>query len=230
MTATSYNGWPASEQATQLGVVRLAVGGVEFVGGVKGGDVHTVLEYVATQFHTRIEPLVNPGCWGWSYRQNRNADNLSCHSSGTAIDCNAPQHPNGVPVERTFTQAEIAKVHAILASVPELDEVVHWGGDWSRANGLTPDSMHFEIHGHDTAQLARVAARIRNPQPRKDWSDMATKEEFAAVLEEHLAPIEKQLAAVLSWAKSARAQALAAHSEGIEANDKLDDHLQGTKG
>lgn len=159
--STSYNGFPASTDPKAVGIVPLVIGGVPFVGGVKGGDVALVLGYVATQYDKRVEPLTSPGCWGWSYRQNRNANNLSNHSSGTAIDCNAPKHPNGVDVGRTFSNAQIQTVHTILAEIPELSAAVHWGGDWTRANGLTPDSMHFEIHDHDTARLARVAKRIK---------------------------------------------------------------------
>lgn len=165
MTVYSYNGWSASVDASAIGIVPLTVAGISFPGGVRGGDVHTVLRHVAEQFHRRVEPLASPGCWGWSYRQNRNAANLSCHSSGTAIDCNAPKHPNGVEAVKTFSDGQIKAVHAILSEIPELAEVVHWGGDW-HAPALTPDPMHFEIHDHDTAKLARVADRIRTKGDR----------------------------------------------------------------
>ena len=156
---TSYNGWPASTSQDAIGVVPLKVAGVEFVGGVRSGDVHTVLGHVAQEFNDRVERLVHPGCWGYAYRQNRNANNLSCHASGTAIDCNAPLHPNGVATSKTYSPAQIAEVHKILAEIPELSEVVHWGGDWTRV----PDAMHFEIHDFDTDKLARVAKRIKEP-------------------------------------------------------------------
>lgn len=164
---TSYNGWPASPDPRDLNVAPLVVEGVPFVGGVRSGDVHTVLEYVATQYHHRVEALISPGCWGWAYRQNRNASNLSCHSSATAIDVNAPKHPNGIEASRTFTASEIAEVHQILAEIPELAEVVHWGGDWHREDRLTPDPMHFEIHNYDRAKLARVAMRVREANVSK---------------------------------------------------------------
>jgi len=160
---TSYNGWPASRDPRAIHVVPLVVRGVEFIGGCKSGDVHTVLSHVLGEFHDRVEHLKNPGCWGYSYRPNRNnPDELSCHASATAADANAPAHPNGVEAIKTFTPAEIAEVHEILREIAELDEVVHWGGDWHEANGLTPDAMHFEIHDHDLAKLARVAARIKH--------------------------------------------------------------------
>jgi hypothetical protein len=141
--------------------VPLVVNGVEFVGGVLGGDVHTVLEHFWTQFDKRVERLVNPGCWGYSFRPNRNDPNsLSNHSSATAADGNAPKHPNGIEASRNFSRAQIAEVHQILAEVPELADVLHWGGDWHAP--LRPDPMHAEIHGHDLAKLARVAQRIRD--------------------------------------------------------------------
>lgn len=167
--ARSYNGWPASPSAHSIDIVDLTVHGVQFVGGVRAGDVHTVLGHIADQYHRRVEPLRNPGCWGWAYRQNRNADNLSCHSSGTAIDCNAPRHPNGIEARENYSRRQIDEVHRILREIPELDAVVHWGGDWHRPS-LTPDPMHFEIHDHDTAKLRRVADRIRNQSEEDDMS------------------------------------------------------------
>jgi hypothetical protein len=153
--ATSQNGWPASPSLARRPLI---VGGVEFIGGiVDNKDVATILGYVMTRFHHEVEPLHNPGCWGFSYRENRNDPNsLSNHSSGTAVDANAPQHPNGVPTSRTFTAAQIATVHPILDAV---DGVVRWGGDYTG----TPDSMHFEINSVPV-RVAIVAARIRRAQ------------------------------------------------------------------
>jgi len=149
---TSQNGWSASPD---LRLRPLVVAGVAFVPGIRDDDdVATVLGYVLTQVHERVEPLRNPGCWGYSYRPNRNDPNsLSNHSSGTAVDANAPAHPNGVPTAQTFTAAQIAEVHAILA---EVDGAVRWGGDYTH----TPDSMHFEINT-DPATLHQVAERLR---------------------------------------------------------------------
>lgn len=121
--------------------------------GVRTGDVATVLFYVAEQFHRRVEPLVAGWCWGYSYRQNRNAANLSCHSSATAIDLNAPRHPNGK--RGTFTAAQVAEIKAILL---EVGRVVRWGGEFTG----TPDEMHFEIVA-SPATVAMIAGRL-NPK------------------------------------------------------------------
>jgi hypothetical protein len=153
----SQNGWNASPDLKRR---KLIVSGVEFVGGiVDNDDVATVLGYVAEQFHERVEPLHNPGCWGFFYRANRNdASSLSNHSSGTAIDVNAPKHPNGVATANTYSRSQVAEVHKILA---EVGNVVRWGGDYKK----TVDAMHFEING-SAASVAKVAATCVPPSGR----------------------------------------------------------------
>jgi len=41
---------------------------VQFPGGVKGGDVATVLEHIATGIHLKVERLVKGWCWGYEFR------------------------------------------------------------------------------------------------------------------------------------------------------------------
>lgn len=165
MPRFSQNGWFASPNPSELAVTPLVVGGASFAPGVRAGDVHTVLGYVATQVHERVEATIPGHCWGYSFRDNANDPNsLSNHSSATAIDYNAPEHPNGVPASRTFTAAQIGVIHEILNDV---DHVVRWGGDYTG----TPDAMHFEINA-SVGQVAEVAQRLRNeallnqPRPR----------------------------------------------------------------
>lgn len=151
----SYNGWRASRSPAAIGVKPFEVVGREFPAGVKTGPVAVVLGYVAEQFHLRVEPLVNPGCWGYNYRANRNnPSNLSCHASGTAVDVNAPRHPNGR--RGTFSKEQVAEIRRILA---EVRGVVEWGADFS----TTPDEMHFEISG-SVAEVAAVAKSLSQPQ------------------------------------------------------------------
>lgn len=148
--ATSQNDWPASSDRRALGVSTFTAAGVAFPGGVKAGDVSTVLGYVATQFHHRVEALVPGWCWGWAYRDVRGSAGLSNHASGTAIDVNAPHHPLGSV--GTFSEAQRGEIHTILA---EVGGVVRWGGDYTGRK----DEMHFEIHGNAQA-VAAVAARL----------------------------------------------------------------------
>lgn len=163
MTTYSYNGWSASPTPADFGGLdnRVVAGtdGVKLVPGLRAGDVAEVLFHVAAQLHARVEKgeLYEPGDeWGYSYRQNRNANNLSCHSSGTAFDWNATRHPNGTT--GTFTPAQVAEIHAILA---EVDGVVGWGGGWGASS--TPDWMHFEIQASPAA-VKKVADKIRAGQ------------------------------------------------------------------
>jgi hypothetical protein len=170
VTEYSYNGWPASRT---LKTRPLTVDGVTF-SIVDNDDVETVFRYIVEEFVRTVQPLRPGSCFGYNYRPNVNdPSELSNHSSGTALDINAEQHPNDTPTLSTFTPAQVTACHAILASVPELDEVVHWGGDW--ATPLTTDSMHWEIHDHDLAKLRRVADRIRTQEDYMASDDAAQK-------------------------------------------------------
>ena len=163
---TSYNGWPASTDKASIGVDKnFAVHDVAFPGGVKAGDVAVVLAYVMEQFHLRVEPLVAGWCWGYNYRQNRNADNLSCHSSATAVDANAPRHPNGK--RGTFNPVQVGEIRLILH---EVSPAVKWGGDFRG----TPDEMHFEIAGN-AAVVKAVADRIRQKQEGNEMTPAQEK-------------------------------------------------------
>jgi hypothetical protein len=149
--ATSQNGWPAGS-SSQIPIVGLTVGGVTFPAGVRSGPVHTILAYVAGRFDREVEALVRGWCWGHSYRRISGSTSLSNHSSGTAIDCNAPRHPLGR--SGTFSAAQRSRIHAIVASC---NGVVRWGGDYSGRK----DEMHFEIDVRPgDPRIAQLAKKI----------------------------------------------------------------------
>ena len=154
MTEHSYNGWPASRDPGAIGIDHaFTAAGVTFPGGVRAGDVETVFRYLVEQLHKRVERAVQGWCWGYNYRPNtNNPSELSCHASGTALDYNAPRHPNKTP--GTWSPRQIAEVHRILA---ELRNVVRWLEDSNH------DSMHFEIHGDEHAVHA-VALALTAPK------------------------------------------------------------------
>jgi D-alanyl-D-alanine carboxypeptidase len=168
---SSYNGWPASDDPNAIDVdPGFRAAGCAFPGGARAGDVSTVLGYVIDQVAARVEPpLINPdtgapgyGCWGFNYRANvNNPSTLSCHSSATALDWNAPAHPNGA--HGTFSDAQRATIYDILA---EVGGAVQWGGDYSG----TVDEMHFEIIV-DAGTLAQVAAGLAGGGYQPDGAD-----------------------------------------------------------
>ncbi len=150
---TSYNGWPASTNKAAIGVdPDFKVAGFKFPGGVKKGAVSTVFKFLLGNFHLRVESLGESTGdeWGYAYRQNRNANNLSCHSSGTAVDVNARQHTNGRA--NTFSAFQVKQLRVILKW---LAGTVIWGGDFTR----TKDEMHFEIAVGATT-LQRLANKL----------------------------------------------------------------------
>lgn len=184
---TSYNGWSASPT---LSIRTLRVGAVPFPPGVRDNDdVATVLGYVAARFDAKVERLYSPGCWGFNYRPSRNGAALSCHSSGTAIDCNAPSHPNGKI--GTFSPGQRAQIIALLrdlgADTDGYGGVIHWGGLFRN----TKDEMHFEVRSYEPDRLHDYAERIRTgaltidgPAPQEDI--MATADELRAIVREEI--------------------------------------------
>lgn len=164
----SQNGWYANSDPKTINVVSFNVAGVNFPNGVKGGNVETVLRYVAEQFHKTVEPLRSGECWGYYYKSIEGSTTLSNHASGTAIDINAPAHPMGV--RGTFSTTKLAAIRRILTY---LEGVVRWGGDYAgRA-----DEMHFEINDN-AAEVARIAKKITNSQEEP----MPTADEIATAV------------------------------------------------
>jgi hypothetical protein len=149
--ATSQNGWSAGSSSV-VPLSTLSVGAATFPAGVRRGDVHIVLGYVARRFYREVEALVKGWCWGHSYRVISGSTSLSNHSSGTAIDLNAPRHPLGK--SGTFSATQRSHIRSILNSC---NGVVRWGGDYSGRK----DEMHFEINVRPgDARLAALAKRI----------------------------------------------------------------------
>lgn len=183
--ATSYNGWPASQYPSSIGINQRwePIPGHRFPGGIKGGDVEVVMTYFVRQLDARVEPieLYAPGDeWGYNYKASANSPNkLSCHASGTAFDYNATRHPNGR--RGTWTAAQVREIRRIQN---EVGGVVFWLGDAS----VTPDEMHFEIRG-STSAVRAVANRIRQsggtptPPPPEEMFTMGQYEEIVRRLD-----------------------------------------------
>jgi hypothetical protein len=149
LTAASDNGWRVLGRAECATIT------------VPGGalQVHpktaAIFADLATRFHAEVEPLVWPGCWGYALRPIKGTDTYSNHSSGTAIDLNAPAHPQGVAATKTFSRAQIT---AIRALVDRYHGVITWGGEWKAPS---VDGMHFEVtDGTSVAAVDALAASL----------------------------------------------------------------------
>ena len=205
-SGTSYNGWPASDDRASIGVVPSDM----FPGGVKAGDVATVLGYVMRQLDARVEPIVDGHCWGYTYKANvNNPSQLSCHASGTAGDFNAPAHPNGS--SGTFSDEQRGVIYQIL---DECQGAVSWLEGY--------DEMHFEICvGAST--LAAVAASLGGSTPppsQGDWFDMASEDDLRRIVGEE---IDNRLGSIgiAVWSTSIRGDE---HANGMLAAATDDSH------
>lgn len=172
----SQNGWPVFRNSTSLEPLRW------ITGRVRPGDVHYLFDRLCERFHVEVEKIDPKSSWGYAYRPVRGqTSGFSNHSSATAIDLNSPRHPLGK--RGTFTAAQHARIDTILH---DLGGVIRWGGDYKNR----ADEMHFEVVG-TPAQVAAVVKRLKAgktpPTNKKDWFDMASKEELRAVVREELA-------------------------------------------
>jgi hypothetical protein len=172
-SGNSYNGWPANSDPnaiqidTQWGkkVGAPGFGSGGYVGGLKSGDVSTLFVYLVNRLHAEVEPMMTEGsnlgygCWGYSYRANvNNPSQLSCHASGTAIDYNAPKHPNGTSTGPNggggWSGNQYHAIQSILTG--PLQSAIRW---------LTSnDPMHFEIYGN-ASKVASVAKSLGGSTP-----------------------------------------------------------------
>jgi hypothetical protein len=136
VSLNSQNGWKASKIRAEIGIDSFIIPGTN-VKLACAKAVAPLLVGFAAEFHKLIEPIDEGTLddWGYCFRQVRGStDNLSNHSSGTAIDLNATQHPLGkvgtFPIEKVPMIRALAKKYGLI-----------WGGDYRNRK----DEMHFEI-------------------------------------------------------------------------------------
>lgn len=148
---TSQNSWPALAANSPL-LFTWTVPGDGTRLRLRHGSAGFLLIHLATRFDRRIEDLTEPQLddWGYAYRPIRGyVSNLSNHSSATAEDLNATDHPLGT---ETFTRQEEAQIHKLLE---RYEGCIRWGGDYRGRK----DEMHFELD-RDLAACERVARRL----------------------------------------------------------------------
>lgn len=199
--AESQNGWPvvAKSQCDQ-GPFQ----GRVFPNGILKGDVATIAEWQLTRYKALVEPLMDPGCWGWFVKKIKGSDDYSNHSSGTAWDINAPKYPLGAEPGDVMSAKKIAACRQI---VREFEGVLRWGGDYSGRK----DVMHWEINKGKTA-VAALAKKIKDGlMPGQE--DLVTPAD--------LAKIQTMITNTVNSAVSAAVSALKA-----DAAARTDDHLK----
>ena len=132
----SHNGWKASKDAAEIHIISVPIEGTK----VKVRCAKAVAPLIAgfcAEFHKLIEPIDEGKLddWGYAFRMVRGStDKLSNHSSGTAIDLNATQHPLGKV--GTFPSEKVPMIRALAKKYGMI-----WGGDFRHRK----DEMHFEI-------------------------------------------------------------------------------------
>lgn len=159
------------------------------VPGVKNWEpVYTVFAYLMEQFDTRVEWLRPGWNWGYAYRANANSPNsLSRHSGAIAVDLNAPLHPNGVPTDNVFTQAQQITINRILDEIKcecHGYRVLRWGGDYTG----TPDAMHFEINLTQQCVISAANKLKEGPDMAMDQEDRTW---FKTAITEAVQPVKE---------------------------------------
>lgn len=133
---SSQNGWPASNDPTELAIVNRRVPGTTRKLRVAEAAAPLLISF-ARDFHKQVEEIDEGqhDDWGYAFREIRGSTTtLSNHASGTAIDLNATKHPLGA--EGTFLPEQAKTIRRLCRKYG-----LRWGGDYRNRK----DEMHFEI-------------------------------------------------------------------------------------
>lgn len=142
---TSNNGWPVIPSSTSADLTTIRAGGYTLT--VRAGTPAAIFSSFIPKYIAQVEALTSQP-WGYSYRMNVNNTSLwSCHASGTAIDLNAPKHPNGLPASATFNSAQLAAARKLAS---EYAGQLRWLE--------TTDPMHWEISAAPGAAVATAGS------------------------------------------------------------------------
>jgi len=147
----SQNGWKASIDPKEIDIASFAVPGTK----IKlrcAKSVAPLLVTFAAEFDSHVEKIDEGKLddWGYCFRNVRgSSDNLSNHSSGTAIDLNATKHPLGHA--GTFSPMQIVLIQALCKKYG-----LTWGGDYKGRK----DEMHFEI-SLNPAKCAELIEKLK---------------------------------------------------------------------
>lgn len=137
MSLFSSNGWPASNDRNEIDIKNYQVPGTKVKLACAEGAAPLLIGF-ASEFHKLIEPIDEGTLddWGYCFRMVRGtSDKLSNHSSGTAIDLNAPKHALGKV--GTFPAEKVPMLRALSTKYG-----LKWGGDYVNRK----DEMHWEVN------------------------------------------------------------------------------------
>lgn len=96
---------------------------------------HPIFESFLNRYEQEVEPIDQYHSWGFAPRRIRGTNTWSEHAAGTAVDVNAPKHPQ---YRDTFTDHQRASLNLLLKDFPQIE----WGGNWPKES---LDQMHFEL-------------------------------------------------------------------------------------
>lgn len=162
--ATTNNGYTIAPRGSSL-LTSIKVGTQKAT--VRAGHPGWLLRWVTQQLHAAVEPVATLNGWR-DPATNAKAGGVrdSNHLSGTALDYNGARHrweaklpanQRGAHFDDGWTNAQTAKVHAILAAT---NHTVQWGADVSARYPIGQrDAMHFEIRG-SAAEVTKAVARL----------------------------------------------------------------------
>lgn len=147
----SQNGYPVIWDDSSPALWRWKIPGSTRTFLLRRGPAGFVLADFAAWYSAEIGGFDRrPDDHGWSLRVISGSDVWSNHSSGTALDINALNHPQGLV--GTFSNVETLRIGDRL----ELMRVIRWGGNY---RGRT-DEMHWEINA-PPLKVRQVAAWLR---------------------------------------------------------------------
>jgi hypothetical protein len=132
----SHNGWKASKDPAEIDIKSYQVPGTKVKLRCASACAPLLIGFAA-EFHKLIEPIDEGALddWGYAFRPIRGqTEKLSNHSSGTAIDLNAPKHALGLI--GTFPPEKVPMIRALSKKYG-----LKWGGDYQNRK----DEMHWEI-------------------------------------------------------------------------------------
>lgn len=192
MGLRSQNGWPVLKSGEP---VWFTACGVRFAAA--NADVATIAKHFIERFHVEVEPITGGihDDWSFAVRNVRGSTtSISNHSSATAWDLNAVQHPSGV--RGTFTSKQATALRRLAASITDAsgDRVLRLGMDYT----TTVDDMHVEINAGERS-VHQAAVKIRLKEDDMELTKTNLKDIADAVWSLDTIPNQEGLKANPNW-------------------------------